>query len=606
MRRSLLVATVLALAVSVAPAAEDEPDADTLAGMTAEVGESWIRAVHCFERALAAAPDDPLRQARLAAARRRGLAHWLGVAEQSLDARQPRAAAFAAAAAREIAPDDERLGRVLARLEQAGEAIPDLRGDPSAPPGMPRRTPIGRLRALMAMGEDAPTVEALVGAGQAYLRKIQEKDGSWDCDAHGGFPLYDAGVTGLALLALMVDGKPALEGTRGDAIRKGIAWLLARQDADGVMAQKTVDHFPYCHAIATEALAVWAAVSGESERLAGPLGRARDWIVRSRTPGAGWRYAPMGKDTDTSVTYWMVSALGRLGRIGFDAPDGTFRGAAAWVDEVTDEFGRSGYTQPGTGPARPKELLDRFPGDRSEAMTAAAFLILDLAGARSAAVEKKQRALLLACPPASDVPDMYYWHLGARALLGMDGEIPRAWYSRLVAAADDLKDPDGSIRPVDPWGGEGGRVFSTAMVVLALSAPWAEGGEASGAGRLRRLGKEPQKLEFRPAAGALATGIYLDEGMEVLADPGGKVKASPDADFEDASGGSTPRGRDRLTRRGRYGCLLGRIGPDGELFTIRHRGHLRYEGCGQLYLLLNAKDASRAEGEFTIALSLDE
>ena len=606
MLRWLVFTAVLALAGPAAPAAEGECDPDTLAGMKAEVGEKWVQAVRGFERALAAAPDDSVRQARLDAARRRGRSHWLGIAEEFLRAGHTRPAAFAAAAAREIAPDDPRLGEVLAKLEQAGEQVPEELGDLSAPPGMPLRTPRGRMRAPRAMGELGPTVEALIRGGQDYLLKIQEPGGYWDCDAHGGYPLYDVGVTGLALSALMVDGRAALNGDRGEALRKGVAWLVGRQDPEGVIASKVVDHFPYCHAIATETLAVWGAISGEMERIAGPLGAARDWIEKSQTPGAGWRYAPMGDDSDTSITFWMVSALDRLRRIRFAVYDRTWNDAAAWAKQVTVDSGRTGYTQPGTGAARPAEMLERFPGDRSESMTAAGLLILHLAGADATALERKQRSLILACPPASDVPDMYYGHLGARALLTTGRGIPEAWYSRLVSAAKDLEDADGSIRPVDPWGRDGGRVFSTAVTVLALSAPWAEGGGPSGSGVFRRLGEEALTVELRAAAGVLATGIYLDEGVTVLADPDGKVRASPGAEFEGPVGGSTPRGRDRLTRRGRYGCLLGRIGPDGKPFAIRRKGHLTIEGCGQLYLLLNEEDPSRAEGKFTLRLSLTD
>ena len=50
--------------------------------------------------------------------------------------------------------------------------------------------------------------------------------------------------------------------------------------------------------------------------------------------------------------------------------EGAYDGIRSWLDRVTDEStGRVGYMTRGTGSARPQELMDRFPADKSEAMT---------------------------------------------------------------------------------------------------------------------------------------------------------------------------------------------------------------------------------------------
>ena len=78
-------------------------------------------------------------------------------------------------------------------------------------------------------------------------------------------------------------------------------------------------------------------------------------------------------------------------------------------------------------------------------------------GEEQSVLDAKQRILILKMPPQAAKPDMYYWHLGARALAAREGSVPTGWYGALVRSATALRDPDGSIRPDGPWGEEGGR-----------------------------------------------------------------------------------------------------------------------------------------------------
>ena len=125
----------------------------------------------------------------------------------------------------------------------------------------------------------------------------------------------------------------------------------------------------------------------ESPIYKGSAQKALDFIALARNPYFVWRYGVKPGDNDTSVTGWMMMALeerqadqrGRRASAASRRPltldEEAFDGIRAWLDKMTDpDYGRVGYIQRGTGPARPQELVDRFPAEKSESMTAVGML----------------------------------------------------------------------------------------------------------------------------------------------------------------------------------------------------------------------------------------
>jgi hypothetical protein len=142
-----------------------------------------------------------------------------------------------------------------------------------------------------------------------------------------------------------------------------------------------------------------------------------------------------------------------------------------------------GYQQRGTGPARPQELVDAFPAERSESMTAIGLLLRARAGERAAASASMRSgierclALLPVWSPSDGRIDMYYWHHATEALKVAGGAAWRDWRTRLVSVAQSSQRKDGaygtyrgSWDAIDPWGVDGGRVYSTSMMTLCLEA----------------------------------------------------------------------------------------------------------------------------------------
>ena len=94
-----------------------------------------------------------------------------------------------------------------------------------------------------------------------------------------------------------------------------------------------------------------------------------------------------------------------------------FTGIRSWLDKMTDpDYGRVGYLQRGTGPARPAALVDRFPADKSESMTAVGVLARIFMGEdpkKSDMIKKGAELCVKRLPtwnPADGSIDRYYWY----------------------------------------------------------------------------------------------------------------------------------------------------------------------------------------------------
>lgn len=362
---------------------------------------------------------------------------------------------------------------------------------------------------------DAPTgvrpgpAQDAVARALTWLAAHASGDGGWEsegfrrwCDGTkrldegpdgAGKAQYDVGVTGLALLAFLRAGydhrSPA---PFGPTVAAGLKFLRSVQDAQGCVGSRTHGHYVYNHAIAARAL-VEACVRSPSEPLRVAAQKAVDFILASRNPQGGWRYGVQPGDSDTSVTGWMAGVLfaargphpqwpTSLPPLASD--DTALRAARDWVGKMTDpETGRVGYQQRGTGPARPTELVDKFPAAKSESMTAVALVVRLTAGESPNASEPLRRgiALLLEHPPVWETDrgsiDLYYWYCATEAMALVGGEARSRWNAALSAALLGAQRRDttpclyaGSWDPVDPWGPDGGRVYATAIAALSLLA----------------------------------------------------------------------------------------------------------------------------------------
>ncbi|MEN8151543.1 MAG: prenyltransferase/squalene oxidase repeat-containing protein, partial [Planctomycetota bacterium] len=499
------------------------------------------------------------------------------------------------------------------RCEKAGLAAGSKIADeaealiaPDAPPKpSTTETPEARLWILLNGGDAFERARTMSRGATKFLLGAQEPQGYWNCAKHGGTSQFSPGVTGLAVLAVLTADGSELDDARREAATKAVDWLIGRQSKEGRFGYASDGSFVYSHAVATRAVAAWVAATGEREKAGPALEKAADYIAHLRNPDAAWRYGKQPGDNDTSVTYWMVAALQAVRELGMEVDAASFAGAHGWVKHATCEYFRAGYNGTGTGPARPPGKLEAFPADNSESLTAAACLIRHWCGERDTEAIRGHFGLVGKVLPTADPPDMYYWHLGAKAYAVVAGKIPTKWYEALVTSAGRCRAGDGSFDPDGPWGGAGGRIYSTAVTSLALMAPLEvsrSAGRTSASDFLKKgtaVVAVPISPEPRP------TGIYVDEGMQLTADPTGTVQYCPGVPAAEPGGmKKDPPKRKRVTRKGKFGCLMGQIGRSGKPFVIRRKGPLKVKGCGQLYVFVNATETGAATGGFRLGLKV--
>jgi hypothetical protein len=357
-------------------------------------------------------------------------------------------------------------------------------------------------------GRGGNPTEAAVLDGLKWLRDHQSPDGFWDCDEFmyqdkyedmppsdgAGSSSNDVGVTGLAVLAFTGNGHTMSKGEFSQQVRDGISWLRAVQDMKSGLYGEEVGHPTlYNHSIASMAMGE-AYYFSKSPLLKRNLQKGASLIVNAQNPYNAWRYSlePDG-DNDSSITGWMVFALKTAedGKVAIDK--GAYRGAKDWFDTMTDKgTGRTGYAfgdggGPGGRPSRIKAYIERFPPEKSEALTAVSLLcrifMTDINEVKSWKdhedydILKKQADLLIKTPPVWDEEggscDMYYWYYGTYALNQWGGKHWTTWKKSIEKALIPTQRKDkgnfkGSWDPIGPWGEDGGRVYSTAICVLIL------------------------------------------------------------------------------------------------------------------------------------------
>ncbi len=358
--------------------------------------------------------------------------------------------------------------------------------------------------------EARPVIES----GLAWLARHQERDGSWapkqfsaSCAgevlcADPGYEDYQIGVTALATLALLGYGaapartrvvKDEVLGSTPDlaeSVSRALRWLRQVQASDGAIAQAANAKQMYGHAIATGALVEGYALCGDPQ-LRDAAQKAVDWLVRARNPGQGWRYRQRDGETDTSVTGWCLFALYLARLTGLTVPDDAFTEPRDFLARVTTAQFQSGYTR--IEDAGIKVVVQGKNDEYANhpTLSAIAFLARHLIdGNRLPAAYRQGTAKLLAADPpqwdpAKKTIDYYYWYHATEALHQAAGTASESWRSWQKSLVSSLTLGQGrnkkacmhgswsadTSKGYGRWAFEGGRVYATAIALLALEAP---------------------------------------------------------------------------------------------------------------------------------------
>ncbi len=196
---------------------------------------------------------------------------------------------------------------------------------------------------------------AAITKGLDWIAKTQHRDGHWD--ANGG--QYPSAMTGLAGMALLMEGSTLREGKYSTNIRRAVDWFVERSQRNGLLGnpnnQSEAGRYMYGHGFG---LLFLASVYGEEEdgdrrrRLEDVLTRAVQFTARAQSSKGGWYYLSRqdGGDADEgSVTITQVQALRAARNAGIIVPKETVDKARDYLKKCTTASGGVQYSIHGGG-----------------------------------------------------------------------------------------------------------------------------------------------------------------------------------------------------------------------------------------------------------------
>jgi len=407
-----------------------------------------------------------------------------------------------------IAPRSARAGAspgaapAVPRAEIAKRAglVPSLGGAVALPvEAFQQRDPARRSEAARRYGATEGS-ERAVEAGLDFLVRYQFPDGRWSLDqlpqarqgARDAFALgqtqADTAATGLALLAFLGAGYTHLDNRHRTVVAGGIDWLVANQQPGGELFTVATDAERagriYAHGIGSIALCEAFGMTRDP-RLREPAQKAIDFICRAQHPTwGGWRYTKRDdqdvwrKESDTSVSGWMVMALKSAQMAELDVPSSVMQRAVQWLD-LAQVDGGARYVYNPYAADDPSQREGRLP---NLAMTAEGLLMRMYLG-----WDRSQPALVRGAdhlggnvprldPRDPSVRDAYYWYYATQVMFQMQGEHWEAWNGSLRPLLTQTQVQQGPLagswHPNDPvpdrWAHVGGRIYVTSLNLLML------------------------------------------------------------------------------------------------------------------------------------------
>ena len=208
--------------------------------------------------------------------------------------------------------------------------------------------------------------EESVEAGLAWLKRNQDKDGSWSLQkpyADGvsvSFPDNRPAATAMALLAFQGAGNALSTGKYSTNVKKGLNWLLKQQNRDGSFAPKERGNETLFYTQALCVIALCELVAMERNVNGTPNANEEhnfddsmsDVVEQARKAVSfllenqhkklgGWKYVPQ-ESSDLSVTGWCLVALKTAEMAGIDVPVECYERISNFLDSVSYDDG-AGY-----------------------------------------------------------------------------------------------------------------------------------------------------------------------------------------------------------------------------------------------------------------------
>jgi len=336
-----------------------------------------------------------------------------------------------------------------------------------------------------------------VGRGLEWLRRHQCADGGWGTTDYadqctnantkckrgtgtGDNGTCKPGLTGLAAMCFLGAGYTHKAGKYKEVVRKGLDYILSKQNANGSFSSFTGSGNAYAYSSGFCALALAEAYGMTRDpKLKQPLKKSIDYVINAQNPGAAWRYRARGGSNDTSVSAAFIMALKDAKMCGIKAD---YKKA---FDGVKNWFARNNHGQH-------KGLGGYGAGKRMacpHSMTAVVMLSNQFMGMKRTDPAMKESAEYLSAAGATwrltgRIPEdqhSYYVYYGTLAMFQYGGDKWKKWdkemKEKVLQAQIKGGCADGSwvcangreVPGFNTWvDGIGGKVFTTSLGILTL------------------------------------------------------------------------------------------------------------------------------------------
>jgi hypothetical protein len=196
-----------------------------------------------------------------------------------------------------------------------------------------------------------PETDRAITSGLGWLAKQQNTDGSFGSGAYRN----NIAVTALAGLAFLSSGSSPGRGPYGPSIDKALQFVMDNTAPSGFIAiPQAATHGPmYSHGFGTLFLAEAYGMTHRPD-VREKLEKAVRLIVDTQNIEGGWRYQPMRRDADLSVTVCQINALRAARNAGIFVPKETVDACIRYVKQSQNTDGGFRYMLMGGASAFPR------------------------------------------------------------------------------------------------------------------------------------------------------------------------------------------------------------------------------------------------------------
>jgi prenyltransferase beta subunit len=314
----------------------------------------------------------------------------------------------------------------------------------SQQPSSPERTAVDLV---------TPAAYEAAQRGLKLLAARQDEDGSF----HSGGYSRNVAVCALAGMAFMASGSTPSRGPFGRNVDRAIDYILSNTQESGfINITSASSHGPmYGHGFATLFLAECYGMTQRAD-IREKLSKSINLIVNTQNSDGGWRYQPVRRDADISVTICQVMALRAARNAGLFVPRETIDRCIGYVKRSQNADGGFMYMIQGGQSAFPR--------------SAAGIVALFSAGIyEGPEITKGLDYLMNYMPQAGDVnheSHYFYGHYYAiQVMWHAGGEYWNRWYPAIRDTLVARQAEDGS------WNDSICMEYGTAMACIILQIP---------------------------------------------------------------------------------------------------------------------------------------